>query len=225
MGCLTLFALLAFLAFAFIGGAFWAARHVLHTYSSAKPAALPAIEPSAPAARGNETASTPLEASPGGTASAPVPVATPVDGAEVETRWKAFEGAARRGQKASIALSAAEINALISNDSDLRGKAFVTIQNNVGRVQISIPLKNVVFMHGRYLNGEATVEAAPDGDPWKAQITNITLAQQAVPDSMLDQRLFGWSSMRGMIQRWLDDENISVFKIENGQVIGESRGQ
>lgn len=209
MGCLTLFALLAFLIFAFVGGAFWATKHVLRTYSAAGPATIPRSEPSAPAPSGEQGA----------------PAATPINPAEVEVRWKAFERAARHSQKASIALSAAEINALISNDSDLRGKAFVTIQNNVGRVQVSIPLKDVLFMNGRYLNGEATVEASPDGDPDKARITNITFGNQAVPDSVLDQRLLGWSSMRGLIRDWLDDKNIAVFKIENGQVIGETRAE
>ena len=80
-------------------------------------------------------------------------------------------------------------------------------------------------MNGRYLNGEATVEASSDGDPDKARITNITLGNQAVPDSVLDQRLLGWSSMRGLIREWLEDKNIAVFKIENGQVIGETRAE
>ncbi|MCA1595549.1 MAG: hypothetical protein LC772_03870, partial [Chloroflexi bacterium] len=163
----------------------------------------------------------PREASPGDTVPAPMPI----DSAPISARWEAFERAAKRGQNASITLSAADINALIASQSHLRGRAFVTIQNNIGHVRVSIPLKDVVLMKGRYLNGEATVQASPDGDPAKAQITNVILANQAVPEGVLDRRLFGWSSMRGMMQDWLNDENIAVFKIENDRVIAETRGQ
>jgi len=203
----------------------WALNHLRHTYSSTEPVTLPEAEsptlgtaPTAsPVTTPDPTSGTPLEAT-------PTPAAPRVEAANVQARWKAFERAAKRGEKASINLSAAEINTLIAAESNLRGKVFVSMQGNVGRVQVSVPLKGVVFMGGRYLNGEASVQASPDGDPDKAQITDITLGNQSVPDSVLDQRLFGWSSMRGMIQQWLDEENIGVFKIENGQVLGETRG-
>ncbi len=239
VGCLTLFALLAFLAFAFIGGGFWALNHLRHTYSSDEPAAIPTLEPSTPAATEEQTRSTPLEAAPEaaptspsstgiatplpGTTTAPTPLATPVNTLPAEARWKAFERAAKRGEKASIALSAAEINQLIANDPDWRGKVFVSIQNNAARVQASIPLKDVALMSGRYLNGEATVQASPDGDPYKAQITNVILANQAVPEGVLESRVFGWSSVHGMAQKWLNEQNIAVFRIENDRVIGETR--
>lgn len=235
MGCLTLFVLLAFLAFAFVGGGLWALNHFRNTYSSTEPAAIPAAESPAVSAPASQTASTPSEAAPAVTATAPVvagtpiavapvPAPTPIVGGDVQARWEAFQRAGHRGEKASIALSGPEINTLLANGSKTRGKVFVSVQGTTARVQASIPLKNVAFMKGRYLNGEATVQASPDGDPAKAQITNITLANQAVPENVLDQRLFSWSPARGMIQQWLDDQNIAVFKIENGQVIGETRG-
>src|SRR5215218_2183773 len=92
VGCLTLFVLLAFLAFAFVGGGLWALNHFRNTYSSTEPAAIPA--PESPVA------------------SAPAP--TPIAADDVQARWDAFERAGRRGEKASIALSAADINTLLA---------------------------------------------------------------------------------------------------------------
>ncbi|MDQ3118248.1 MAG: hypothetical protein M3Q89_01555, partial [Verrucomicrobiota bacterium] len=70
IGCLTLFALLAFLAFAFVGGGMWALNHLRHTYSSTEPVTLPEAEPptlgtaptASPVTTPDPTSGTPLEA-------------------------------------------------------------------------------------------------------------------------------------------------------------------
>ncbi|HEY8834547.1 MAG TPA: hypothetical protein VIM09_03110, partial [Chthoniobacterales bacterium] len=49
-----------------------------------------------------------------------------------------------------IELSASDINQLIAGSRKLRGKAFVSIENNVARVQVSVPLEKVGF-RGRFL--------------------------------------------------------------------------
>src|SRR5215213_1742135 len=212
-GCITVVCLFLFLVVAFLGGGMWALNRVRHTYSSSEPLALPQTSPTEPPVR--ETPPPPLPdpvSRPVPTPEAPIPVA------DVQARWKAFEKAAKRGQKASIELTAAEINALIANSSKLRGKGYVSIENNVGHVKVSVPLNEITFMNGRYLNVEASVQASPDGDPNKARISSIILGNQSVPDDVLDRRLFGWTSIRGSIQKWLADENIAEFRIENGRV-------
>lgn len=120
-------------------------------------------------------------------------------------------------------MTADDINTLIADDPNARGKGFVRIENNVGRVSVSIPLDEVVFMSGRYLNGEATVRASPDGDPTKAEISEVTIGNQSVSDNFLDRRIFGWSSLRGYIGEWLAEEKIGTFRIENNRAIGETR--
>jgi hypothetical protein len=214
MGCLTLVLLLVFLALAFVGGGFWAAHHLSNKYTSPEPVELPEEDTSDAVAQ--TQSGTPVEQPP-----APAPSVTP---REVEERWKAFDKAADRNQKARIELSAAEINGLLQNNKNTRDKVFVSIENNVGHVRFSIPLKNVPMMKDRYLNGEVNIKASPDGDPAKAEISNIILSNQAVPDSMMDQRLFGWPSLRGAVSDWLDKQDIETFRIENNRVISETRG-
>jgi len=217
MGCLTVMALLIFLGFAFVGGGLWAVHHLGRKYSSPEPSTLPeVITLDAPAS----VESPALER-----ASPTQPSAAPVQSRPVETRWKAFERAADRNEKAQIELTAGEINALLQNNRNTRGKVFVSIENNVGRVRFSVPLKDVPLMRDRYVNGEASVEASPDGDPAKARITNITLANNSVPDAIVDQHMFGWPSLRGLIADWLSDQEIASFRIENNRVLGETRGR
>jgi hypothetical protein len=143
---------------------------------------------------------------------------------EVQTRWDRFENAGRKQMKARIELTAAEINMLIQGDRELRGKAVVSIENNIGRVRLSIPLNEMFMMEGRFLNGEATIEAAPDSDPAKARITNIVFANQPVPETILDRRIFGWLPIRMLINQWMQEHDVATFRIQDGKAIGETRG-
>lgn len=225
MGCVTVAVLLAFLACAFIGGGLWAVHHFKETYTSAEPEKMPETltsdEPidvqSSASAEGTTTSS-----SANSVATAPSLPAPQVK--ELEKRWKSFDKAADREEKARVEFTAEEINALLQSGKNTRGRVFVSIENNVGHVRFSIPLKNVPMVKNRYLNGEATVEASPDGDPNKARISNIKLANSSVSDGVLNQRFFGVTSGREAIKDWLRRQNIETFRIENNRVIGETRG-
>jgi hypothetical protein len=208
-GCLTGVGLVIFLAIAFVAGTYWALHHLRQKYSAPEP--LPLAESELVASE--EIAPTP-----------PAPAVPTPKVVPPEKRWKSFEKAKDRNENANIVLTASEINALLNASSKTRGKGSVSIENNIGHLRVSIPLKKVFMMEGRYLNGEATVEPSPDGNPFSARITNIILNNQPVPDSVLDRRLFGWSSMRMQINKWLSDERITSFKIEDNRVIGEKQG-
>jgi len=211
-GCLIVIALAVLLMVALTLGAMWGVHYLRKTYSDTARMELQAPETTAaptdqPSVAVNQT-----------TEPAPDQLR------EVQARWEDFERAADRGQKARIQLTAAEINMLLEGDRELRGKARVSIENNVGRVRVSIPLGEMFMMEGRFLNGEASVHASPDGDPAKARITNVVLANQPVADEILDRRVFGWLPIRTLIQQWLEDHDVTSFRIENNAVIGETRG-
>jgi hypothetical protein len=212
-GCLTSSGLILFLVIAFLGGTYWAIHHLRQTYSATEPLEMPQSTSELTA---SEAAPMP---SASGAASGSTPVQVPVT-----KRWKDFEKADEKHEEGNISLSAGDINALLDAGKNTRGKAFVTISNNVGHVRVSIPLNKVFMMEGRYLNGEATVEASPDGNPMSARISNIVINNQPVADSFLDRRLFGWSSIRAYINEWLSKEQVSSFKIENDRVIGQKSG-
>jgi hypothetical protein len=119
-----------------------------------------------------------------------------------------------------IELTASDINALISRGRRTRGKAFVSINDDVARVQVSIPLEKVGF-RGRYLNGEFAVRASPDRNPRNLQITQMSMT--GIPDGMLN-RLLGAHSIQGYVDEFAGEHGISTFTIENNKVILETNG-
>ncbi len=206
LGCLgkscgTLLALIVFFAVAMVGGSFWG-LHYLRGYSSAEPVTLP-------------TATAPGERE----ASSPQPTSSDIPRVD---DWESFQKAARRGEAVLVALSAEEINRLLTASPDTRGKVFVSIEGEIGRVQMSLPLADVPFMKGRHFNGELKVESAPDGDPAKVRIFDIRLNGQTVPEDFLDRTLFGYPPLRVLVTEWIEQQRIETFRIENGRAIGES---
>ncbi|CAN5571096.1 hypothetical protein BH20VER1_BH20VER1_18960 [soil metagenome] len=233
MGCFTLLVLFFVLALAFAGGGWWALRQFQNTYLPSEPLEMPttleqttpaAPEPASPDAPPSSDIPAQIAPAPTAAPTAPPIYAQSARTGAVQERWDEFERAAKRGQPARIELTAAEINALIQAKDHLRGKAVVGVEGDVGRVRVSVPIEGVFMLEGRYLNGEATVRSSPDGDPAKAQITDITFGNQPMGDDIIDRRLFGWSSIRMLLTDWLQEHNITTFRVENGVVIGETSG-
>lgn len=120
-----------------------------------------------------------------------------------------------------IELTAADINQLITGSRKLRGKAFVAIENNVARVQVSMPLEKVGF-RGRYLNGELQVRSAPDRNPRNIEITEVSLG--GVSEKVLNL-LLGFRSLRSYADQYATENNITSFAIEDNKVIIENGGK
>jgi hypothetical protein len=163
----------------------------------------------------------------------------------VRARWDEFEAASRNEQVMSpavptlsptpdvtpapdatpasanrIELTANDINQLIARGRKTRGKAFVSIDNDVARVQITIPLEKVGF-RGRYLNGEFAVRPSPDRNPRNLQITQMSLT--GVPDGVLNS-LLGARSVHSYVDEFASEHGIATFTIENNKVILETNG-
>jgi hypothetical protein len=119
-----------------------------------------------------------------------------------------------------IELSAADINALIARGRRTRGKAFVSIENDVAHVQVTIPLDKVGF-RGRYLNGAFEVRAPADHNPRNLQATQMSMS--GVPDGVLNS-LLGTHSVQSYVDGFVTEHGISSFTIENNKVILEATG-
>ena len=137
-------------------------------------------------------------------------------------KWYEFERAARAHTPGRIELTADEVNALISAERELRGKAFVAVEGNSARLQLSIPLSFSRLMRGRYMNAECTVQSDPDGDPANAHITSVIVNGKPVAEDVLDYR--GPYGFRHYLKQWSDQAALKTFEIKDGKVILESRG-
>jgi hypothetical protein len=209
-GCLLIIAFLLLLAVAFIIG----------FYVGTKPKEIPQVETSEEeqnavrarwdefeaVSRDEQVSSAVPEASPT-LDETPAPDATPL-------------AAATPVSANRIELTANDINQLIARGRRTRGKAYVSIDNDVAHLQVTIPLDKVGF-HGRYLNGEFAVRPSPDGNPRNLQITQMSLG--GVPDSVLNS-LLGSRSTRSYVDQFATQYGITSFTIEGNKVILETNG-
>src|ERR1041384_2227116 len=120
-----------------------------------------------------------------------------------------------------IELSATDINQLIAGSKKLRGKAFVSIENNVARVQVSVPLEKAGFK-GRFLNGELQVRSAPDRNPRNIDITEVSVG--GVSDKILNT-LLGFRSLHSYADEYATEYDIRSFAIEDNKVVIENGGK
>jgi hypothetical protein len=137
------------------------------------------------------------------------------------TQDPAAEGATPAPSGKRIDLTASDINQLIAGSRNLRGKAFVSIENNVARVQVTVPLEKVGF-RGRFLNGEFQARAAPDGNPRNLEITEVSLG--GVSEKVLNT-LLGFRSLRSYVDQYASEYDVTRLAIENNTVTIEHGGR
>ena len=158
------------------------------------------------------------------------------DQAAVKQRWEEFKAGPRTVAAESVTsadgtttqaappttnrieLTATDINQLIAGSRKLNGKAFVSIDNNMARVEVSVPLEKV-GLRGRFLNGELQVRPAPDGNPRNVEITEVSLG--GVSDKILNS-LLGFRSLRSYANDYATEYDIRKFVIEDNKVIIEN---
>jgi hypothetical protein len=137
-------------------------------------------------------------------------------------KWKIFERSARAHAPARIEMTAEELNALIASEPKLRDRAFVSIENDIGRVQVSFQLTDVPWLRGSYVNGECVVRPSANGDPDRATVTDVVLNGHSIDDVALTWRYP--FSLRRFISEWTEQNDLKTFQIRDGKVILETRG-
>ena len=208
-GCMMLVVFLILLGVAFFVGGYVGVRYVV---TSEQPKPIPQVETSeaeqaAVTHRWEEFKSGPRT---------PVEVANTATDASTTTTTEVVPTATPAGNR--IELSASDINQLIAGSRKLRGKAFVSIENNVARVQVSVPLEKAGF-RGRFLNGELMVKPAPDRNPRNIEITEVSVG--GVSDKILNS-LLGFRSLRSYADEYATEYDIRSFGIEDNKVIIEN---
>jgi len=206
-GCLSLFFFLLLLAVAFVVGGYVGVRYVV---TSTEPREIPQVQVTE-TTRQVQTAE-----------GEQPPVEAPAPAMTARARWDEFEAAARNQQATRLELTADDLNQLIAGNRKLKGKAFIILENNVARVQVSIPLEKVGF-RGRYLNGDFTVRPSPDRDPRNLQVTPNSMSGVDIPERFL-KFLLGTRSLRSYVEEYSNEYHISSFAIEDNKVIIDTNG-
>lgn len=205
-GCMMIVIFILLLAGAFFIGGYFGVRYVV---TSTEPREIPPVE------------------------------TTEAEQQAVRERWEQFKESARLPVPAPaainppaegatptppgnrIVLTANDINQLIAAGRKTRGKAFVSIENNVARVQVSIPLEKAGFK-GRFLNGTFQVRAAADGNPRNLDVTEVSMG--GVSDKVLNT-LLGFRSVRDYADQYASEYGVTSLIIEDNKVIIDNGGR
>jgi len=192
-GCLILIVFFIFLGVAIIGGTIYGVRYLRHNYFPVTTVQLPAN------------------------------TSTEQEQQLARSKWYSFERTARAHAPARIEMTADEVNALIASEPKLRGKVYVSINDNIGHLRVSIPLDEVSWLKGHYLNAECAVQSSVSGNPAGTRITSIVINGHAVSDDALNFQYPPWS-VRRYLSDWTERNHLKTFEIRDGKVILESNG-
>ena len=107
---------------------------------------------------------------------------------------------------------------MIAANRHSRGKAFVSIDDGVGHVSVSIPTPRRARLGERYLNVDFEVRAAPNGD-----VSGIQISLQG---ARWLSSLLGGRSIRGWVDPYIsqyrNEYDVSTFKILGDKVVLEA---
>jgi len=211
-GCLMLVVFMILLSVAFFVGGYVGVRYVV---TSTEPKPIPQVETSEADQAAVKQRWDDFTAGP---RSAPVETATPpADGTTTTTEVVPTPSPSTN----RIELTASDINQLIAGSRKLHGKAFVSIENNLARVQVSVPMEKAGF-RGRFLNGELQVRPASDGNPRNIEITEVSMG--GFSDKILNT-LLGFRSLRSYADEYATEYDIRNFTIQDNKVVIESGGK
>jgi hypothetical protein len=108
----------------------------------------------------------------------------------VKERFDAFRHAIDSGTPTEpLVLTADDLNALIEERTDLKGKVFVTIEGDKLKGQVSIPLEalGLAMFRGRYLNGEAELKVSLSNGALFITLESIEVNGKRPPEEFLTQ--------------------------------------
>jgi hypothetical protein len=154
----------------------------------------------------------------------PLPEFTPSDQQleAVHERCQDFEQKARAGQPAELELTADDINALIATNQDVRGKVFVSIEENRLRFQTSVPLGEFIRRSGYYVNGDITVEPKGAASLENPQLSRISVNGQSIPSDLLNWK-YRSKRLRDYLADYRNDSGVGAIEIRDGKLILRSR--
>ena len=140
----------------------------------------------------------------------------------VQERWQEFEQKTRAGQPAEIELSADDINALISTSEGVRRKVFVSIDGDLPRLQVSVPIGEFFGKPGYYFNGDVIIGVNGTQSSDNPQFNRLTINGEQAPVDFLK-----WKYRSRHLREYLADHgnayDISTIEIRDGKVVLRSR--
>lgn len=108
----------------------------------------------------------------------------------VRERVDAFRKALAEGTAVDpLVLNSDDLNALIEENADFRGRVFARVEGDKLKAQISFPLEklNIGMLKGRYLNGEAELKAALSDGILMVTLETLEVNGKPPPEKFLSE--------------------------------------
>jgi len=108
----------------------------------------------------------------------------------LKQRLEAFTVAVDSGKGGQeLVLSAEDLNVLIAESPELKGKIFIMIEEDKLRGKVSVPLKDIgpLKLNGRYLNGTATLKASLTNGVVDLRLDDILVRSNALPARIVNE--------------------------------------
>jgi hypothetical protein len=129
----------------------------------------------------------------------------------------------RQDRQEELVLSEDELNALIAQDANLKGKLQVRVEGDRIRGRISWPLEDIgpLKLNGRYLNGLATLAVALTNGQFAVTVDEVEVNGKPLPAALMNE-----IRKKNIAQEALKDpkaaENLGKFssiEVRDGRVI------
>jgi hypothetical protein len=133
-------------------------------------------------------------------------------------KWHDFERAARRNEPAQVALTADDLNNLIARNPQVRGKVFVSVEDNRLHAQASVAMRDYIGYDGYYLNGEIIVQTDGPRALTRPPLTTITVNGRQLPSDLL-----GWKYRARPLSNYAEQYkaylHVSTFEVRDGKLL------
>lgn len=117
----------------------------------------------------------------------PVVEATEEEIEAINTKVEQAQQAAEKGEPAeTLELTATEINALISANEDLKGKAFITIRDGQVTGDVSIPTDELPAGAGRFFNASVTLNVSFENGVLIVTLEDATVKGEPLPEAFAE---------------------------------------
>ncbi|MEM8911119.1 MAG: hypothetical protein AAGC97_05070 [Planctomycetota bacterium] len=221
-GCLltVVFSVLFLIAGGF--GLFWLYNRQLQKFTDTQPAEIPVVEASdeeVEAILGRieafQTTVMPEDAETPGDASESESDAEQADTEPVDPSTNADESDSPR----ELVLTAAELNALISSNEDLRGRLYVDIADGEISGKVSIPTDSLPGGEGRFFNADGRFDVSMQDGVLIVRLTGASVNGEEIPPAVME----GFSGENLAKEFYKDPQNAEVLRrFESIEVLEDS---
>jgi hypothetical protein len=147
----------------------------------------------------------------------------------LDDRWKAFKTAVDKGEAAEIVLTADDVNALIAEKPELKGKIYISIDDDQVSGQVSIPLDDIGFplTKGRFLNGTTALTVSIDYGHLDVRMKSIEVNGKSPPPDVMTK--LGQQNLAKDVK--FDDETgaklrqIESLEVKDGKITLKARAR